>query len=271
MSRLAHLAQIIDQLRGPDGCPWDRAQTWSSMRPYLLEECHEVLDAMDQGDPASVRDELGDLLFVVLLIARMGQDRAAGAFGIEAVAQGIADKMVRRHPHVFAGQPRPDGPGIEDWERQKAKEGVEGRPRSRLAGVPRSLPSLLRTHRQSEKAASVGFDWPDSAGVLDKVVEELAELREALADGEPGPIEHEYGDLLMALGSLGRHIGAAPESALRRANDRFAQRFQAMEAAAWASGRSLSDLDDAALDAMWEAAKAAPSPKPAPSPQTEGV
>ena len=262
MSRLAHLADIIDRLRGPEGCPWDQAQTWSSMRPYLLEECHEVLDAIDHGDPAAVQDELGDLLFVVLLIARMGEDLPDRSFGIEAVARGVADKMVRRHPHVFAGRERPAGTGIEDWERQKAKEGPDGQPRSRMAGVPRSLPALLRTHRQTEKAASVGFDWPDAAGVLDKVVEELGELREALERGAPGPIEHEYGDLLMALGSLGRHIGAAPESALRRANDRFSQRFRSMEAAAWASGRSLSDLDDAALDALWEAAKASPSPAP---------
>lgn len=260
MPHLTELAALVDRLVRPDGCPWDRAQTWSSMRPYLLEECHEVLDALDAGDPDAVTGELGDLLFVVLLMARIGQD-TPGAGGIEEVARRIRDKMVRRHPHVFADEARPDGPGIEHWEAQKAQEAAPGGPpRSRLAGVPRALPALLRTHRQSEKAASVGFDWPDAAGVLAKVEEELAELRDALRAGDDAGIAHEYGDVLMALGSLGRHIGAPPESALRQANDRFAARFQAMEAAAFAQGVALDDLDDAQLDALWEAAKqAAPS------------
>jgi MazG family protein len=264
MSDLARLVSIVARLRGPDGCPWDRAQTLSTMRPYLLEECHEVLDAIDAGLPGAVAEELGDLLFVVVLLAQMGESLDGEPFDIDGVARRIGTKMVARHPHVFGTATRPEGPGsgIAAWEAEKAKEGEGGRPRSRLAGVPRSLPALLRTHRQSEKAASVGFDWPDASGVLAKVHEELAELNAAVADGDPDAVEHEYGDVLMALGSLGRHIGAPAESALRRANDRFAHRFQTMEAIAWQNGTQLADLNDAQLDALWEQAKRAPSHTP---------
>lgn len=258
MSRLADLVAVIDRLRSPGGCPWDLAQTWQTMRPYLLEECYEVLDALDKSDPALVQEELGDLLFVVLFMARMGEDLPEGAFGVEDAADGIATKMVVRHPHVFGTAEHPTGvrDGIRVWEDRKARRGPDGRPRSRLAGVPRTLPALLRTHRQSEKAATVGFDWPDAAGVLAKVREELAELEAAVASGDPAEIDHEYGDLLMAAGSLGRHIGATPEESLRTANDRFTSRFQQMERLAFDRGTSLRDLDDAQLDALWEEAKA---------------
>lgn len=259
MSRLTDLVAVVDRLRSPGGCPWDKAQTFASMRPYLVEECYEVLDALDTGDPALVSEELGDLLFVVVFYARMAEDLAEGAFDLEETADRIAAKMVARHPHVFGSAAQPLGAkdGLRVWEDRKALPGPDGRPRSRLAGVPRSLPALLRTHRQSEKAATVGFDWSEAQGVLSKVHEELAELEAALAGGVPDEVEHEYGDVLMAVGSLGRHIGSTPEEALQAANNRFSDRFQQMERMAFDRGTSLSDLDDGQLDALWEEAKAA--------------
>ena len=259
MSRLLDLVSVVDRLRAPGGCPWDQAQTFATMRPYLVEECYEVLDALDKDDPSLIAEELGDLLFVVLFYVRMAEDLPHGAFGLEETADQIATKMVVRHPHVFGSAEHPLGAkdGIRVWEDRKAKPGPDGRPRSRLAGVPRSLPALLRTHRQGEKASTVGFDWPDAQGVLTKVREELTELEEALAQGTAAEVEHEYGDLLMAVGSLGRHIETTPEEALQGANNRFADRFQHMERAAFDRGTSLRDLDDAQLDALWEDAKAA--------------
>ena len=285
MSALLELVDIVVRLREPEGCPWDRAQDVATMRPYLLEEAHEVLDAMDalsgpDSAPKQVqtlREELGDLLFVVALVARIAQER--GWFSLDDAARGIGMKMVVRHPHVFGDDARHraeaegGAPGsIAAWEARKARQGGEdGRPRSRLAGVPGSLPSLLRAHRQGEKAAAAGFDWPDRQAVLAKVHEELAELEEALALHPPATssrtaetgmpaahptVEHELGDLLMAVAELGRHIGAPPEAALRRANDRFRRRFEEVERLAWQNGNVLSELDDAQLDALWEQAKA---------------
>lgn len=278
MSALSDLVAVVARLRAPDGCPWDRAQDLLTMRPYLLEEVYEVLHAMDRAEvdptgPQVLQEELGDLLFVVVLLARMAQER--GWFDLEAAAAGIAEKMVVRHPHVFDPRTAPTtGATISAWEARKAAD-PDGRPRSRLAGVPTSLPGLLRSHRQGEKAAAVGFDWPDHHGALAKVHEELAELEQALAEHPPatgqdrdatGPpaahpaVEHELGDLLMALASLGRHVGAPPEDALRRANDRFQARFQEVERRAWSQGSTLADLDAAALDALWQQAKATQEP-----------
>ncbi len=258
MSRLAELVSIIDKLRGPGGCPWDRAQTTASMRPYLLEECYELLERLDAGEDPD--EELGDLLFVVLLLTRIRAE--SGGRGIEGIAGGVADKMVRRHPHVFADgdAPREAAPGgIAAWEARKARE-VAGGLRHRLAGVPRTLPALLRAHRQGEKAASVGFDWPDVSGVLAKVREELDELEQAIAAGDAAEQAHELGDLLMAVASLGRHLDTPPEAALRDGNDRFARRFAEMELRAHRRGDSLADLDAADLDALWRAVKAGPGP-----------
>lgn len=274
MSALPLLIELVARLRGPDGCPWDRAQDLATLRPYLLEECHELLEAMDRAAlgqveaPGALREELGDLLFMVVLLARVAEER--GWFTLEDAARGIHDKMVRRHPHVFGQGEEGAAGSIAAWEARKARD-ADGQPRSRLAGVPRSLPALLRSHRQGEKAAAVGFDWPDTAGVLAKVEEELAELREAMA-AHPAPrdprqaetgmpaahprVEHELGDLLMAVASLGRHLGAPPESALQRANDRFQARFQAMERGAWARGEELAGRPAEELEALWQAVKA---------------
>ena len=216
MSSLDQLVEIIARLRGPEGCPWDRAQDHRSMRPYLLEEVYEVLDAIDQpdADDAVLEEELGDLLFVVLLLCQIGTDE--GRFTLSSVAARIADKMIVRHPHVFDPAQR-DTPGgtLAAWEALKARKASR---QSRLDGVPRARPALRRAHRQAEKAAAVGFDWPDHEGVFDKIQEEIGELREALDARDPAQIEAEYGDLLMSAANLGRHIGATPEEALRAAN-----------------------------------------------------
>jgi MazG family protein len=224
------------------------------MRPYLLEETYEVLEAMESGSEQSsegITEELGDLLFVVLLIARIAEDQGRG--GLDQVAQGICEKMIRRHPHVFGdGEAGKDPGGIAAWEARKAEPG-----RSRLAGVPRSLPALLRAHRQAEKAAAVGFDWKDASGPLAKIREELGELEAALESGESAAIAHEYGDLLMAAANLGRHIGTPPEATLRTANDRFSRRFARLEEMAEDGGLRLhADTDLGALDTLWERVKA---------------
>jgi len=282
MSRLADLLTIVTRLQGPEGCPWDSAQDLATMRPYLLEEVYELLAAMDAvaaGDAdgatrETLKEELGDLLFVVILLARICESQ--GWFSLDDAADAIATKMVVRHPHVFPASRGDDethtAPGsIAAWEARKARRSnTDGSPRSRLAGVPRTLPALLRAHRQGEKAAAAGFDWPDHHAVLDKVHEELAELLEALSLHPPHPgdrvdatgmpaahpaVEHELGDLLMAVANLGRHVGAPPEAALRRADDRFQARFEAVERLAWDSGLDLHTLDDDTLDALWEEAK----------------
>jgi MazG family protein len=222
------------------------------MRPYLLEEAAEVLDALDAEDTLRVREELGDLLFQILLLARMYEE--AGAFSVDDVAAGIAHKMVERHPHVFGGAGAAGAnPGSnEGWERRKARPG-----RSRIDGVPLGLPALVRAHRVAEKAAGVGFDWPDLAGVLAKVDEERGELAEALASGDPAKVAHEYGDLLLALANLGRFLGVSGEDALRMANQRFEHRFRGVEAHAAAAGVEPADAGLDQLEAWWQAVKRA--------------
>jgi MazG family protein len=250
MAELQALVDIVRRLRGPDGCPWDKSQDLSTMRPYLLEETYEVLEAMDGEGTESISAELGDLLFVVLLVAQIAQD--AGVGSLDEAISSIVNKMIVRHPHVFGDGPDSDAPGsIHAWENRKAKPG-----RSRLAGVPASLPGLLRTHRQSEKAAAIGLDWSNHDGVLAKIQEEMNELLEALSDGDTAAISHEYGDLLMATANLGRHIDVPPEAALRCANDRFRTRFGRLEDLAAQRGLQLGpDTDPAALDALWETVK----------------
>ncbi len=262
MDGLHALVDIIARLRGPDGCPWDRKQTLSSMRQYLLEEAHEVIDAVDLGAPHDVEGELGDLLFNVALMARILEEGGLGS--LDGAARRIADKMVHRHPHVFGDADR--DAGVRAWEDAKRREATAGaQPRGRLAGVPRSLPGLQRTHRQCGRVAADGFDWPDAEAVLRKVEEELAELREALASGDADAIAHEYGDALMALASVGRHVRVNPEDALRTANDRFADRYAEMERIAHHRGVALAELDPDALEDLWQAAKRRCSP-PLPEP-----
>lgn len=241
------LRALVDRLRAE--CPWDRAQTSASMRPYLLEEAYEVLEALDAGDPAQVCEELGDLLFQVYFHGRLAEER--GEFDIEAVADSILTKMVDRHPHVFAGAHETDAGSVGAWEARKAA----GRKGSRVDGVPDALPALLRAHRVGEKLAHVGFDWPDITGVLAKVDEERAELAEAIAGGNPDRVRAEYGDLLLACANLGRFLGVAGEDALREANRRFEGRFRQVEVLARDAGVRLEDAGLERLDGWWNEAK----------------
>lgn len=249
---LPELVEVMRTLLGPEGCPWDRAQTLESLRPYVVEEAHEVVCAIDGGRPEPLREELGDLLFQIVFQAELA--RRKGWFGLDDVIRGIAAKMERRHPWVFGDEEAGEaGDVLHRWEAQKAKE---KQARGALGGVPVALPALLRALRVGEKAAAHGYDWSDAAGVRAKVDEELAELDEALASGDGAEAERELGDVLFALASLGRKRGLDPEAALRGTLDRFSTRFRHAEQAAEAQGTCLRDLDDAARDALWEDAKA---------------
>ncbi|MCB9746415.1 MAG: nucleoside triphosphate pyrophosphohydrolase [Alphaproteobacteria bacterium] len=255
MTSFDALIRIVAQLRGPEGCPWDRAQTPHSMRPYVVEEAYEVVEAIEEGDPEALKKELGDLLFQVVLLAQMAED--AGWFSIEDVSRAISDKMIRRHPHVFDPEHEEESPGSPAaWEALKAQE--RGAQVSMLAGLPKALPALVRAHRVGSKVSRAGFDWPDLQGVRDKVDEELAELDAELAlraEGRPHRVEAEYGDVLLALSSLGRFVDVGPEEALRGANQRFEGRFMELERRALQAGASVHALDADALEALWQQIK----------------
>jgi len=253
MSAFHALVDLVRRLRAEDGCPWDRAQTVASLRPYLQEEAYEVLAAMDDGSSDELNAELGDLLFTTALIAAV--DEAAGGPGLEAAADRVIRKMVVRHPHVFAPATTDEhDPGaVASWEARKARE-RHGRG-SALDGVPAALPALLRAHRISEKASRVGFDWPDVAGVRSKLDEELDELDAAIASGVPDAIGEELGDVLFTLVNLGRHLPVSAEDALRTAVDRFSSRFRRLEATLAAEGRTVHDEPADALERRWRAAK----------------
>lgn len=249
------LVQIVATLRGEGGCPWDRAQSPKSMRPYVLEEAYEVLDALDREDVPELCTELGDLLFQVVMLSQMASEN--GWFELSEVLGAINHKMVVRHPHVFDPEhaPSSDEGGVREWEARKARERSSSH--SALDGVPRALPALLRAHRISEKAGVVGFDWPDLSGVRAKVDEELDELDRAIASGQPAAIEEEYGDLLFALVNLGRHLPIGSEEALRGATDKFERRFRALEARLVAEGRTVHETDPDELEERWRAVKEA--------------
>lgn len=258
------------KLRAPDGCPWDRKQTHESLKPYLVEEAYEVLETIDAGDAASLREELGDLLLQVLFHAQIGSE--SRAFTIDDVMQSLAEKLVRRHPHVFgskAGANVTADDVLSRWETIKEGERLEGgQAESALDGVPKTLPALLRAFQIQSRASRVGFDWTDPGQVMAKVEEELGELREALAadqgrsaspEGESRPsrteIEAEFGDVLFALVNLARFVKVNPEEALRKATNRFIERFRYIEEQAARHGRSLKDLTLAEMDVWWEEAK----------------
>lgn len=255
-SGLQRLLAVIARLRAPDGCPWDRQQTPISMAPHLLEETYEAIDALQQDDADAAGEELGDVLVNVLLIAQMRSETGHGDAG--ALATAAAEKLVRRHPHVFGGTPV-DGAeaAFRNWERIKQQEPQGGdkgaAARSVLAGVPAALPALLRAFRVGEKAARVGFDWPDRQGPRAKIDEELRELDEAVETGDKAAIEHELGDLLFSIVNLARHLGCNPEMALRQQVERFQRRFRLVEG--WL-GPDLGKRSLAELEAAWQRAKA---------------
>jgi MazG family protein len=252
----AELVAIMARLRGPNGCPWDREQTPASLRPYLLEETYEVLEAIDRGEPAALRDELGDLLLQVVFQSQLAAE--AGQFTAADVARAIAAKLVRRHPHVFGElRVRDADEVVRNWRRIKAEERRDkGEADDLFAGVPAALPALMRADQLGEKAGHAGLDWPDAPAVLAKVREEQHELEEAIAAERRAEIEHELGDLLLAVASLARHLGVSAELALRAANDRFVGRARRVEAAARAQGVTLADMPAAERERLWQAAKA---------------
>jgi ATP diphosphatase len=257
------LVAIMARLRDPArGCPWDIEQDFASIAPYTIEEAYEVADAIARGDMAALRDELGDLLFQVVYHARMAEE--AGAFAWDDVIGAISEKMIRRHPHVFGDESRDKTADQQtaDWERAKADERARagkqaGERAGALAGVAVGLPALTRAVKLQNRAARVGFDWPDAGAVLDKVAEETAELVEAQGAGDAGRVAEEYGDLMFVMANLARHLRVDPEAALRAANAKFTRRFEAIEAALAADGRTPAESDLAEMDALWDAAKRA--------------
>lgn len=257
------LLDIMAQLRNPDnGCPWDQEQDFRSIAPYTLEEAYEVVDAIERDDHADLQDELGDLLFQVVYHARMAEE--AGWFRFSDVVKSICEKMVRRHPHVFADESITDAEAqTRAWEQYKQNErGTEVD--SALDGVPVALPALTRACKLQRKAARVGFDWPDSDGPAAKVSEELAELHtEIAANAGFDAMEDEAGDLLFASVNLIRHAGIDPESALRRASDKFARRFRQVEHRCRESGRAVNEVDLETLDRHWETVKRQEAESPA--------
>jgi tetrapyrrole methylase family protein/MazG family protein len=251
--------EIVAHLRAPEGCPWDREQTHESLRANLLEEAYEVLEAIDAGDAEAMREEFGDLLLQVVLQSQIALE--AGEFSLAEVIAGIRAKLVRRHPHVFGDvKVRGVGDVLDNWEKLKAAErGQAQKPdKGTLGSVPRGLPALLQAVTYQRRAGRVGFDWPDVNGVKAKLQEEIREV-EASADGDAR--EEEVGDMLFAAVNWARWLEVEPESALRRANTKFARRFAHMEAAAKAQARPLAEMSLAELDALWEASKAAEAAK----------
>jgi len=259
------LVGLMQRLLAPGGCPWDRAQTLATLVPYLVEETYEVVDALADGDPADHREELGDLLLQIVFQSELRFSE--GLFGIDDVARGIVEKLVRRHPHVF-GEVQVSGADdvLANWAKLKAAEKAakaaeKGQKKGgALEGIPRTAPALLRATRAGEKAGAVGFDFPDAEGPRAKVDEELRELDEARARGDAEEMARELGDALFALVNLGRKLGLDPESALRDATDRFGRRFRHIETSLEKEGRAVASGSPEELDRLWEEAKAQETP-----------
>jgi len=263
------LLALMARLRDPEcGCPWDREQTFSTIAPYTIEEAYEVADAIEHGDREHLREELGDLLFQVVFHARMAEER--GWFDFSEVANGIREKLVRRHPHLFAGATLAPQDLMRVWEEQKAQERATAQARAFatdtgtvLAGVPRALPALTRAAKLGRRAARVGFDWPDAQAVRGKVLEELHEVDDALAHAEESTerataaqeLSGELGDLLFTIVNWSRHLHIDAEAALRAANDKFERRFARMELLAHDRGLELTQFTAAEWDALWNEAK----------------
>lgn len=256
------LVQVMARLRDPQtGCPWDREQTPQTLKKYVIEEAYEVVEAIDSGRPDKLREELGDLLLQVVFHAQLAAEKEL--FDINDVARVIVEKLIRRHPHVF-GDVSVSGSDevLTNWEQIKRGEtGYEDR-NSILDGIPAGLPALMRASEVSKRVVKVGFEWPTVNEVLDKVDEELAELRAEIAAGETGRMADELGDLLFTLVNVGRQLKIDPEDALRRMTARFAARFRHIEAHAEATGRALNDLPLDEMEAVWQEAKREKSPSP---------
>jgi len=252
--QFARLVEIMATLRSINGCPWDREQTPDSLKPYLVEETYEVLEALEAKDLPAFKEELGDLLLQIVFHAQLMAEN--GVFTIDDVAQAIADKLVRRHPHVF-GDVKVTGADevVQNWAKIKAQEKAGKADRSILAGVPAGAPALIQAQRLGEKAARVGFDWTSATEVFKKVEEETQELAATLADGTTGQQEHELGDLLLALTSLARHLNVDAETALRKAGKRFNARFRFIENQLEQAGEDIHHTSQLRLEELWQTAK----------------
>ena len=254
MREFDDLVEIIARLRGPGGCPWDGEQTHETLKPYLLEECYEALEALDSGDAEALCGELGDVLLEITLHAQLGAE--AGSFDISDVCQRISDKLVYRHPHVFGNVHVEDSDEVlANWEQLKRQERGDDPRTSVLDGIPRTLPALKRSTEVQKRASKVGFDWDEISGPVAKVAEELAELEEARAACDPEAIAQELGDVLFAVVNMARFLAVDSEDALRMTCDRFAERFRQMESEAVAAGRCVADMTLEELDELWEAIK----------------
>lgn len=254
---LAELRQIVASLRAPDGCPWDREQSHATLRGGLLEEAYEVVAAIDAHNDGNFREELGDLLLQVVMHAQIAAE--TGRFDLDDVARGIGEKLIRRHPHVFAKSSAADTDAVlKQWDEIKRAEKDPAGNMSLLADIPRALPSLMRADKVQKKAARVGFDWPDTEGAMAKVREETGEVEKALAAGDAGQIEEELGDLLFAVVNLARKSRCEPELTLARATDKFIARFQKVEDRVHASGSKLEQMGLEALDRLWNEVKTIP-------------
>ncbi len=250
---LERLRAVVHCLRAPGGCPWDREQTHESLIPHVIEEAYEVAEAIHSGDPALIKDELGDLLLQPVLHAEIAGE--TGMFDLDAVATNITEKLIRRHPHVF-GESNADNSAavLVQWDAIKQQEKGNA-PKPYLHGITQGLPALMRSQKLQKKAAKVGFDWPDIAPVFGKIREEASELEEVVASGDAAALQHELGDLLFSVVNLARKLGVDAESALAATNDRFTRRFDAVEQQILAQGKALTDATLAEMDAAWDEAK----------------
>ncbi len=249
---LEELVKIMATLRGEEGCPWDREQTRESLKPFIIEEAYEVLDAIDEKDPNAVQEELGDLLFQIVFQCRIAEEK--GEFGLKDVINGIAKKMISRHPHVFGDADiRTSEEVLVKWDEHKKKEGKQKE--SILEGIPKTMPALLRAKKLQDRAAKVGFDWEQIDDVLAKLDEEVAEFKEAVRRKKEAAIEDELGDILFMIVNISRFIGVNPEDALRKTISKFISRFRYIEMTAAESGKKLSDMPLAEMDALWDEAK----------------
>src|SRR3954470_23454532 len=261
------LVQVMRTLRSPEGCPWDREQTLASLTHYVLEEAHEVVDAIERGDPAALQEEIGDHIFEGVFLAQVAAEE--GKFTVADSLRTVSEKLVRRHPHVFQDDgrvhdaaskeraPSADA-ALQRWNSLKAQERSQsGTPHTTLGSVPKSLPSLLRAYKIAKRAAATGFDWANASDVLAKIEEEVAELRETLTDtpDDRAHAEEEMGDLLFAIANLSRKLDIEPEAALRRANDKFTRRFGQMEQRAAERGEQLEQLRLEQMELLWEEVK----------------
>ncbi|MGH9456516.1 MAG: nucleoside triphosphate pyrophosphohydrolase [Thermoanaerobaculia bacterium] len=251
--RFEDLVELMTMLRAPGGCPWDRKQRMEDLRPFIIEEAYEVTHAIDAGDRDALREEVGDMLLQAVFVSEIAREE--GSFAIDDAITAIHEKLVRRHPHVFGDVEAADADAVlVNWEKLKSDERRE-KDQGILSGVPAALPALLKAQRLTEKAARVGFDWEKTADVLEKIDEEVGELREAIGRDERAEIEHELGDLLFALVNIARRLEIDAENALQNANRKFTRRFEHIESRLRETGRRFDDVSLADMDALWDEAK----------------